>query len=109
MSRQYIQLPNYELFIIWHLTVCPTQIHFLEDNLKNLTEEIEEAFREENFEKLEVGLQGLNDVRRRVPSVMAINWITNRNYDFIDRNIGTSSDWFLESSLSDWLTNQMSP
>ena len=108
MSRQYIQLSNYEQFIIWHLTVCSTQIHFLEDNLKNLTEEIEEAFYEENFEKLEVGLQGLKDVRRRVPSVMAINWITNRHYDFvIDRNIGTSCDWFLDS-LYDWLTNSIS-
>ena len=91
-------MPNYEPFIIWRLTVCSTQIHFLEDNLKNLTEEIEEAFHEENFEKLEVGLQDLKDVRRRVPSVMAINWITNRHYDFlIDRNTGTSSDWFLET------------
>ena len=108
MSRQYIQLPNYEQFIIWHLTVCSTQIHFLEDNLKNLTEEIEEAFYKENFEKLEVGLQGLKDVRRRVPSVMAVNWITNRHYDFvIDRNIGTSCEWFLDS-LSDWLTNPIS-
>ena len=93
MSRQYIQ--NYELFIIWNFALDFGPIHFLENNLKNLTEEIEESFTSEGetFQNLEAGLQGVKDGRRRVPNVMAINWLTNRHYDFlIDRNTGTSNN-----------------
>ena len=86
-------MQNYESFIIWYLALNIAQIHFIEDNLKNLTAEIEESLEGKTFGKLEAGLQGLVDGRRRVPSVMAINWVTNRHYDFlVDRNTGMSSN-----------------
>ena len=86
------------MVIIWHFAFRIAQIHFLENNLKNLTEEIEESFKSEGeiFQNLEAGLQGVKDGRRRVPNVMAINWLTNRHYDFlIDRNTGTSNNWVI--------------
>ena len=83
------------MVIIWHFAYNIAQVHFLENNLKNLTEEIEEALKSEGeiFQNLEAGLQGVKDGRKRVPNVMAINWLTNRHYDFlIDRNTGTGNN-----------------